>query len=326
MTMGIGFVRGEEPNLALSGSIQIHGERLLTTATGTQPNLDVFWGRINVGLDFKDDRLQSKILARIYPEGFGFEPVTKVNFDTNGQGSVKTASEAQSKFVLPNAWVKYTFEDVAFRVGRMEIFEAPSMSYGSYLDGGTSGKFYSRGPATDYNALEAVSSNSGFTSSMMLAATDKSLNTGLLRIQEKYAHSSGASVAGGYRVNVFDKWQFPDADLLHRFDVTAAYSWAPGWQVFAEWASLERASLDNEMPILAGVQLPVTYLLDQLSLEVEYLDGRTVLGEDKPVFINLYARKKFFGRLNFDLDFYSDSVRPDFMAMGIGGRMTSTLK
>lgn len=319
-----------KPDLALSGNVQIHGERKFTTAHA-RDNLDFFWGRVNIGLDYKDDRLQSKINIRIFPDGFGFDPLTGVTFDTSGQGSVKTQTDPQAKVQINNAWVKFSWPDLDARVGRIEMHDGPSESFGYYLDGAPSGKFMSRKPGSGHNALEFTSQRAGFSTSMVLAAADKKVNRGYLRLQEKYAGPMGFQAGVGYRSNVFDQWKYPEAEILHRFDMTLGYEIRKGVHIFGEGALIQVPNrLEDDLPFLIGLQFPVAPFVDQVSLEAEFLSTRQVKSEtrleDKSWLFNAYGRRKFYKRVNFEMGLFSDATRVDAAALGMGLRMTSSIK
>ncbi len=319
-----------KPDLVLSGNVQIHGERKVTAAQN-RDNLDLFWGRINIGLDYKDEQLQSKINVRIFPDGFGFEPLTGVTFDTVGQGSVKTKTEPQAKVQINNAWVRYSWPDIAVRVGRIEMHDGPSESYGFYIDEDPSGKFMSRKPGSGHNALEFTSQKVGFATSMILAAADKNLDRGYLRLQEKYQSPLGFQAGLGYRSNVFDQWRFPEDEIIQRFDATLAYEIRKGILLFGESAMLQvQNRKEDDRPLLIGVQFPAAQFADLVSLEAEFLSNRQVKTgstlEDKTWLFNAYGRKKFFSRLNFEMGIFSDASRADAAALGMGLRMTSAIK
>ena len=310
--------------------MQVHGEKRLTSASG-RDNLDLFWGRVNIGLDFKDERLQSKVNVRIFPEGFGFDPLTSVAYDTAGQGSIKSLAEPQAKVQLTQAWARYSWAAASLRVGRMETHDGPSESYGYYLDLGPGGKFLSRKPGSAHNALEVAVRRGPSTTSLALATTDRKVNRGYLRVQQKLALPPRWQAELGYRSNLFDRWKFPEAGILHRYSALVAYAPRPGVLLFAEGALLQVMNREeDDIPVLAGVQFPAGPFADLVSLEAEYLSTRKVVtgtvSEDKGLLVNAYGRKKLWKRLNFDLGLFSDAARPDPAALGFGLRMTSAIK
>lgn len=119
--------------LSLKGDIQIQGERKFTSQSN-RDNLDDFWGRLNFGAEYDDGNFQSKVNIRIFPEGFGFEPLTGATFDTVGQGSLKVQSQPSPRMVINHAWVRYSVGCAKVRFGRFETVETKSDNFGNYVD------------------------------------------------------------------------------------------------------------------------------------------------------------------------------------------------
>ena len=310
------------PALALVGDVQIQGERRFATGS-KQDNLDNFWGRVNIGTEYKSPTFQSKVNLRIYPEGFGFEPLTGATFDTTGQGALKTQTQPSSKLLVNHAWVRFTPGAYGLRVGRFETQESQSATYGNYIDLGPSGLFLAR-PAV-HNATEGTWSQGAWSSSVLLGASDRKLDHGFVRAFQKYAAPSGLQATLGYRANVFDRWKYPDAPILQRFDAGLLGPLGGGWQAFAEAAILQADGKDDDTPLLLGIRPPMGKYLDALSLEAEWLPNRKVAGKDKEVLYNAYVRKTW-GRTRLEAGIYSDSSDPDANAVSAGVRLTSALK
>jgi hypothetical protein len=310
------------PGLAFLGDIQIQGIRRLATGA-KQDNLDDFWGRVNLGAEYKGKDFQSKANIRIFPEGFGFEPLTGATFDTTGQGALKTQTQPSSKVVVNHAWVRFTPCAWGLRMGRFETQESQSASYGNYIDLGPSGAFLAR-PAV-HNALEGTWSRSAFSSSLLLGSGDRKLDKGFVRALEKATIPGGLQASLGYRANVFDRVMFPDAEILQRYDAGLLSPVWRGWQAFAEAALLQNASRDDETPVLLGLKPPGGRFLDALSLELEWLRDRKVKGKSKELFGNAYFRKAW-GRARMEAGIASDASDPDANAFTVGLRVTSTLK
>jgi hypothetical protein len=308
--------------LELKGDIQIQGERKFS-AQSKRDNLDDFWGRLNFGAEYNQGDFQSKLNIRIFPEGFGFEPLTGATFDTAGQGSLKTQTAPSSRIVINHAWAKYALGITKLKIGRFETVETQSDNYGNYVDLGASGRFMSR-PAV-HNAMETSLPLGPVASSIMLATNDRKLNRGFLRVYEKYSPIPDLALSAGYRANVFDRFQYPDDEVLQRFDAGIAWKSPIGWRAFAEAAVLENAGRENDMPILFGIQPRTGRFLDLLSLEAEWLTDRKAAGENKELFFNVHARKAV-GRFKLDAGCYSDPSDPDWNAVSLGLRMTSNIK
>ncbi|HLP42170.1 MAG TPA: hypothetical protein VK465_11725 [Fibrobacteria bacterium] len=310
------------PALDLKADIQIQGERRLTTARD-RDNLDEFWGRLNFGAEYKTEGFQSKANIRVFPEGFGFEPLTGATFDTSGQGALKTQSQPAARVVVNHAWVRTASGPLHAKIGRFETQESHSSSYGNYIDLGPSGRFLSR-PAA-HNALEAGFTQGPHASTILLGTGDRYLNRGFVRLLHHYRAPSGLDAALGWKANIFDQLQFPDDEVLHRFDVNVLFPLPQGFTAFAEAALLQSVGREDDIPLLLGLQLPTTPWLDRLSLEAEWMSTRKAEGEDKPILLNLHARKTF-GRANFETALFSDAGDKDMATFGLGLRMTTTLK
>lgn len=241
------------PGLVLMGDIQIQGERRLANGSG-QDNLDDFWGRLNIGAEYRSPGFQSKVNVRIFPEGFGFEPLTGAAFDTAGQGSLKTQTQPASKLLVNHAWARFAAGDFGLKVGRFETLESQSASYGNYIDQGPSGRFLAR-PAI-HNAAEGAWAAGPWSSSLMLESGDRKLDRGSLRALQGFSGPGGSKASLGYRSNLFDRLRFPSAEILHRIDVGAVSPRFGGWQAFAEAAWMQTAGAADQAPVLAGVRPP----------------------------------------------------------------------
>ncbi|MEO7425121.1 MAG: hypothetical protein ABI036_08030 [Fibrobacteria bacterium] len=308
--------------LELKGDIQIQGERKVTAQSG-RDNLDDFWGRFNFGAEYNAKDFQSKINIRVFPEGFGFEPLTGATFDTVGQGSLKVQTAPSSRIVINHAWAKYSLGASRLKIGRFETVETQSDNYGNYVDLGASGKFMSR-PAS-HNAVEFSSPIGPVAASALLGTNDRKLNRGFLRLYGKYAPLPALALSLGYRAPVFDQFKYPDDEILQRFDAGAAYKLPAGWKAFAEAALLQALNKKDDMPLLIGIQPPVGKVLDVLALETEYLKDRKAEGKPREWLFNVHARKTI-GRVKIDAGCYSDPADKDWNATQIGLRMTSNIK
>ncbi|MBW8886305.1 MAG: hypothetical protein JF616_01000 [Fibrobacteres bacterium] len=310
------------PALTVLGDVQIQGERRFATGS-KQDNLDNFWGRVNIGTEYKSPGFQSKVNLRIFPEGFGYEPLTGATFDTTGQGALKTQTQPSSKLLVNHAWVRFTPGAFGIRFGRFETQESQSATYGNYIDLGPSGAFLAR-PAV-HNATEGTWSNKAWSSSVLLGASDKKLDRGFLRALQKFTAPSGLQAMLGYRANVFDGWKYPDAPILQRFDAGVLSPLGAGWQAFAEGAVLQADGKADDTPLLLGIRPPMGKYLDALSLEAEWSPNRKVAGKDKEILYNAYVRKAW-GKARLEAGLYSDATDPDANAFSAGVRITSSLK
>jgi len=308
--------------LALKGDIQIQGERKFTSQSGRN-NLDDFWGRLNFGAEYDDGEFQSKINLRIYPEGFGFEPLTGATFDTTGQGSLKVQTQPSPRMVINHAWVRYGIGPGKLRLGRFETVETKSDNFGNYVDLGPTGKFMSR-PAT-HNALEGTLPAGAGTVSVLLGTADNKLNRGFLRLYGRYLFASRLEATLGFRANLFDRFRYPDAEILQRYDAGLAANLPSAWKAYAEAAVLQAAGREDDTPVLLGIQHPAGKIFDAISAETEWLKDRKAGGHDREWLLNLHARK-IAGRLKLDLGAYSDPADRDWNAFLIGLRITSNIR
>jgi hypothetical protein len=310
------------PALVLLGDIQIQGERRLSDKPG-QDNLDDFWGRLNLGAEYKSPGFQSKANIRIFPEGFGFEPLTGASFDTVGQGALKTQSQPMSRVTVNHAWVRFSPGAYGLRFGRFETQESQSATYGNYIDLGPSGRFLAR-PAI-HNAVEGTWTSGLWSSSLMAESGDRKLNRGALRAFQKYGKPDGLQVSAGYRSNLFDRAKYPSAEILQRFDAGAGAPLPGGWRVFGEAALLQAAGKRDDTPVLLGVGVPLNRMLDAAALETEWSPRRKAAGQDKPFLVNAYARK-IIGRARLDAGIFSDPADADAWALSAGLRVSAGLK
>lgn len=314
---------GAAPDFNFKGDVQIQGDKSWAKGWGGN-NLDNLWGRINFGADYKNEDFSSKFNIRIFPEGFGFEPVVGATYDTSGQGAIKVKTSEQARVLINHAWVKQQFPDFAIRVGRFQTQYTPSFIYGEYIDLPVNGAFGSRNSV--HNATEITAEVGGLTSSLLLGTSDRNLNRGFLRIYETWESGQGLTLSAGLRSNIFDKVYDIDSEILNRITGSAHYSPDKKWGFYLEAAMLQLADVDNQYPVLLGAYIPAAFLADRLSLEAEIVPDRTLNGEDRPVLLALYAQKKVFKRATFDVGVYSDTKGDEFIDMTTAARFTCSLK
>jgi hypothetical protein len=306
------------------GDVQMQGVKNWSRGWGGD-NLDVLWGRLNFGGEFKESNFSSKFNVRIFPEGFGFEPIVGATYDTSGQGTLKVKTSEQARVLINHAWVKQEFSEFAIRVGRFETRQTPSYIYGDYIDLPSGASFGSR--VAVHNAAEITAGAGGVQSSLILGTSDKNLNKGFLRIYESWTHAAGLTLVAGLRSNIFDKIYDVDADLLNRVVVSASYADPAKWGFFLEAALLQKAKTKDEFPVLGGVYFPGGFVANKISVEAEFVPDRTFsTGDDRPVVMAVYGQKKVFQRVTFDAGVFSDPSATEFMEMGTALRFTCTLK
>jgi hypothetical protein len=305
------------------GDVQIQGDKSWAKGWGGN-NLDNLWGRLNFGAEYKKDDFSSKFNIRIFPEGFGFEPVVGASYDTTGQGNLKVSTSQQSKVLINHAWVRQQLAFFSIRVGRFETRQTPSYIYGDYIDLAPNGSFGSR--VAVHSATEINSEFGGMKSSLILGTNDKHLNKGFLRVYESWDNGQGLMMAVALKSNLFDKVYEQNADMLNRFTVSGHYSPAKIWGVYAETGMLQRELADDQFPVLGGVYFPAGILADKLSLEAEFVPDRQIDKADKPVLFAVYGQKKLFTRATFDVGLYSDPTSSEDIDIGTAVRFTCLLK
>jgi len=323
-SLGLAFQpapRAQE-GLQFKGDVQLQGEKSFARGWGGD-NLDDLWGRLNFGAEYKDSSFESKFNIRIFPEGFGFEPVVGASYDTTGAGAVKVATSAQSRTSINHAWVRQNFADFSVRVGRFETRTQPSFFFGNYIDLAPGGKFDGRNAV--HNATEITSKYGGISSSVLLGTSDKHMDKGFIRIYERVEVSEQLALALGFRSNIFDKVYSQDAEILNRLDGSLHFATDAKRGVLIEAAMLQLANVADQFPVLVSAYSSLG-VIDRVAIEAEYLADRMAQGEDKSVLINLYLAQNMFKRARFDVGIYSDAASKEFIDMGVGIRFTCGLK
>ncbi len=296
----------------LNGSVEIQGTKSFEDGFKGD-NLDQLWGRMNLGAEYKDSVWATKFSLRLYPEGFGFDPVVGATFDTSAR-ALSTKTQSLALVQVMEAWMQADFGPFQTRAGRIKTSETHSAVFGNYIDQGAGPKFKSR--LAYHNATEFLSSsNGGIESSMMLGVSDPNLNRGFLRIVEKWTSPGGLSLMGGFKSNIFDLVYDMDADILNRVVFSPAYSLPNGVKVYAEGAWQQVSGKDDEIPVMGGVSFGIKKVVDLVSLEAEFLSDRKAGGEDKPVLLHWHMARKFLKRLKVEASLHSDPSAPDFEDM-----------
>lgn len=318
-----GLAQDSTPDFRWKGDVQIQGDKSWSRGWGGD-NLDNLWGRLNIGAEYQNQDFSSKFNVRIFPEGFGFEPVVGASYDTAGQGTLKVKTSEQSRVLVNHAWVRQQFPDFAIRVGRFETRQTPSFIYGDYIDLSAGPSFGSR--VAVHSATEITAESGAMKSSLVLGTNDKHLNKGFLRVYESWDNGQGLSLAAALRSNLFDKVYNQDAELLNRVSGSARYSSPQKWGLYAEAAMLQQLFAPDQYPLLVGAYIPAAWLADKLSVEAEYLADRKLKGEDMPVMLAVYGQKKVFARATFDVGLYSDPQGKGLEDLATAARFTCALK
>lgn len=298
------------PQLDLTGSVQIQAQRSLRD-DGIDNNLDDFWGRANFGAQYKSSDFASCINIRAFPEGWGFEALS-LNVKDSLVVSQRTTPIA--RFIIEQAWVKYTFSPVEIRIGRYFTSTSKTIHMGNYLDQSPGPGFQAK--LSYHHAVDVSTKTGPFTSTLLLGAGDKKLNTGYLRLYESATllKNKSLNLGAGYRVNVFDFVQNPDVELEHRIAFNADYEVLKGLRPYVEIGIHRKIAKDTyDAPVVIGTFIPGGKLFNAIGAEIEILNDRqakTRQGEmvDAAVHWNLYLDKKFGSRTRFQLGFFSDPL------------------
>ena len=332
------------PSLDLTGSIQIQAIKALwdnAPVGGNRNNLDDFWGRINFGAKYTTPEFSSTINIRAFPEGWGYEVLSGLAVkDSTDTIHLAQSKSAIARFMIEQAWVKYTITklignfDMSLRVGRSYTSTSRSLHFGNYVDQNGGGSF--QGKLAYHNALDFSFVNGPVTSSVLFGATDKNLNTGYLRLYEKYAVVDSTFMLGvGYRANIFDGAYDSRAAIQSRFSFTGEFTMRQGVKPYFEVGVIDTSKTQNQTvfitPVQLGIAIPVSTYLNTLIIEAEIQSGRTVKDRDgnfqnASLQWNVYIDKKVGSRTRFQAGFFTDPNGSSASAVEFACRFTGSLK
>lgn len=319
----------------LTGSVQIQGQKALwdnSTGNSSKNNLDEFWGRANFGAKYKSDKFSSELNIRAYPEGWGYEPLTGlVMKDSTDTVNLSTSKTSIAKFQIEQAWVNYHFANMFdFKIGRFYTTTSKTLQFGSYIDLNAGGGFISK--VAYHNAIDFSMHTGLWSSSIMLGAGDKFLNTGYLRILEQVTPVKPLTIGAGYRVNVFDLAYDENAEMMHRisfladFDFGAVYTKLKDLKPYAEVGMIKKTEDKYDIPFTAGITIPTAGILSTCALEMEYLKNRKVKEKDVPVQWNLYIDRKIGKIVKIQASIFTDALAPSVNDTRLALRFTSSIK
>lgn len=317
------------PELNVNGSVQIQAQKALWD-NASDGNLDDFWGRANFGATFKSEGFSSALNIRAFPEGWGFEPLTGLSVQDSLVAGVSKTQIA--RFIIEQAWVKYSWSWLDLRVGRYFTTTSKSIGIGNLIDQNPGATF--QGKVAYHNALEGIFKAGPVNAAVMLGAGDKQLNTGYLRLFVTAGFFENALAFGaGYRANVFDRVYDGDAEIYNRFALTAEYAIIKDLRPYVEVAFLDNSDgvvqsyeeREVVVPFVFGVTIPAGKFLNSLVAEMEFLADRVVDGEDVPVQWSLYIDKKAGSHARFQAGLFSDP-EGDMGDVRFALRFTGSLK
>lgn len=311
----------------LKGSIDIQAQkRLHDLDAEPRNNLDQLYGRFNFGGAYASDDFNAGINIRAYPAGFGYEVLTGAAFDTTGQGDVLESRQSLPKFQVEKAWVEYKSNPLSLRLGRWWTSTTRTFHFGNYLAQNPGGNFMAR--VAYHNAAEFSFTTGPLSSSIMLCAGDRNLNTGYLRVYEQITVAESFHAGIGYRSNVFDAIHDDQAEIENRFALLADYAVMPKLMPYFEAGILQDLSGDDaqwQVPVLVGTSLPAGPVADMLAAEVEYVNDRQVQGEDKPVEFNLYMVKNLGAHAKIRAALFSDPAGTSPLDLKVGFRFSGSI-
>jgi hypothetical protein len=283
---GVCSAMGLENSIDLHGSVQIQAQKELFDSEENN-NLDQFYGRANFGATYIGEDISGSINIQAFPAGFGYEVLTGATFE---QDTVIEERSGIPNFQIDDAWMMHSAGGVDVRVGRFSKTTSKTYHFGNYLNQDPGGRFMGR--VATFNAIEVHTKFDIVSSSVILAAGDKNLNTGSLRIYEEIGVSEDLTFGFGYYGNIFDLVRDEDAVLENRFSVVGDYIILPRLIPYFEVGVLEDTETDEwNVPLMIGCSFPINEdILDILALEMEYSPEE--IREDNPVGLNLALTKR----------------------------------
>lgn len=312
------------PTITVGGSVQIMAQKWLYEDKKAN-NIDAMWGRANMSVSAKSEKFDALLFIRSYPEGFGYEPIVGIEkvSQTDTSVSVTTTNTKIAKFQILFAWFEAKNKVVNTKVGRMLYQEGNTRFYGNYIDDswndGKYSPFISRGSVQ--NALQFSKKVGKLSSSVSLISKDANVNTGDLRIYETLKLNDNLVLGAGYKANVFDKINNDKAVIKHRADFQTSYNPFDVVDIYGDLGILNFGKdLTSTVPVMVGVSILPQKVLDNVRLEVEFLD-REKMGDGNlgNAFWAFQMEKKFTKNVSILGAVYSAKASGD---VGVGTLLT----
>ncbi len=336
----------------IRGDIQIQTSKTLNG----KGNVDQLYGRANLKWAFaekaeKQTLFSSLVHVRVYPSGFGFEPLLGASFNKSTTNATSPAistqtppNEAIPTLQIYQAWIQYRFSDFNLRVGRLVTNDTKSLHFGNYLDFAPGGQLtFSRDGL--HNALEFYQPYQNFMTKILLGIGDSKGNRGFFRFHEKISINYRLSLNLGYRVNVFDlihyDWNDSAAQLRNTLTFGGEMKFSKTIEGYLEtsWSHLKGQDHSNPIPLLLGLDYKlsenksmakIVALPDKIRLELEYISDRKIHygpynGIDQDVLWNVYFEKTWLKRMFFQISAFAAPSKEDVYNAGLGVRFTSKI-
>lgn len=261
---------------------------------GSKENIDFFYGRVTCGAKAVIDNFETHVELRAYPSGFGYELLRGVE---EVDSTILTSSQKIAKFQVNVAYAMHHGKIFDLQIGRLNsLFNSNCSFYGNYVDEGPGGYFTGKGVSG--NVVHLNSSYKQGNTSLMIGTNDTHINTGYLRLFQDFTITEGLHFGLGFRSNFLDKVHVGSTDVFWNATAVADYKFANDLKLYFEAGFTNMSKdTDTEIPIAFGVDIPLKKVLDNVTLEMEYLkeDQRPTLGDvqQSPVLLGLQLAKSF---------------------------------
>jgi len=226
----------EDGKFDVKASIDIQAQKEFYD-DGSQNNVDALYGRVNFGAQYTSEKFLAGVNIRAYPAGFGYEPITGVNFD-DVSWDIASATTEIAKFQVESAWAKYLFSDLfQFKIGRYWTSTTQTYHFGNYLDQDPGGSYMAK--VAYHNASEFIVSSDIVSGSVLLGVGDKNVNRGYLRIGVDITPIEALEINLGYRANVFDMIVHTEEDVANRIAGSISYEFIENLKLYFAFGILD---------------------------------------------------------------------------------------
>jgi len=326
----------------LKGDVQTHLEKRLWDE-GKDNLLDKYYMRANFGGKYTAEDVTGEFNIRLFVPNFGNVTIddsktTIKSNKINGDSSITT--KKIDNVVLEKAVIELKpFKGFSVKVGHWSTDYSMSGLLGNYIDQDVDPTKLFLSRTYYHDAVEFVYKLNMFTTSVLVGGTDKSLNTGYMRVVETVKIPALKLVAdAGWRGNILDSLSFPDASPAHynRFFlrlqdtiITGSGNLVP----YAEIAMVDKLSssgvlLEKQQGVgNIGVKITPPGLKNtQINLEGEFEKDREVNGKDRSIDWNIALTQKCGKRAKLQLYAFSDPTGEKASNVEIGSRLTLSVE
>jgi len=310
----------QKPLVRIRPGIQIEGIKYLGSSENYGANIDHFLGRFNLEGVITHKKFLSRFLIRAYPPGFGTVPQPVSSY-------IRSDSSLE-KFQIEEAYFTFFTSLGDVRLGRFATNLSKGILFGNYLDNFAGSDFTGR--QTVHNGIEFTKNIGISKTSIMLIAGEDFINRGMLRVYESIVLKETVHLGIGWRGNVFDRVQYPDAGMQSHFLAQASFLVREGFRPFIEFGLIDTNRIDTldenpQLPLLIGTTIPTAKAFDTFLIELEFAANRKIQGQDKPVLWSIYFGKKLGDFVTVDGAFFSDPHGAEATDFGIGLRLTANI-